>query len=115
MFSSSSRFSNMKFQDDEFEFREIFDEDENGLYITMSQVNFFVNDVPAYIEEPLDSPEFLAYYDKCVFYNLCYDMMEKDPSSGIMYWDDVKETFMVAFPPNGLIAKRLDELGLMYE
>lgn len=105
----------MRIPDDEFEFREPFDVDEKGCYITMAQVNFFVNDVPGYIEDPLDSPEFLSYYDKCCFYNLCYDMMEKDPSSGIMYWDHVKETFMVAFPHDGAISRKLEELGMSYE
>jgi len=103
-----SLFSIMRFYDQEFDFREPFDVDEMGFYITVAQVNFWLNDREG-DPDPLNSEDFLEYYRRCCFYNLVYDMLDEDPTSGMFFWDPKKECISIAFPTDGPIAKKLDE------
>lgn len=98
----------MQFDDQEFEFREPFDEDENGFYITIAQANFWLNGQDTKLD-PFSSGEFLDYYRKCCFYNFVYDRLEEDPTCGMMFWDPKKECISLAFPTDGIIARTLDE------
>lgn len=100
----------MQFDDQEFEFREPFDTDENGFYITIAQANFWLNNQDGEYD-PFNSPDFLEYYRKCCFYNFVYDMLEEDPTCGMMFWDSKKECISLAFPTDGIIARKLDECG----
>jgi hypothetical protein len=61
--------------------------DDNGLYVTTAQMNFFMNrdNGEKLVREV--SPEFVKYYNNCKLYNLVYDMMEHDPKCAVMYWD----------------------------
>jgi len=98
----------------EGDYREPLMVDEDGLYITVAQINFFLNRKNG--EELIDhgSPEFLKYYRNCCLYNLVYDMMEEDPSCGSMYWDDLTESVAMAFPMDGKVSRALAAISLRY-
>ena len=85
--------------------------DEFGLYITVAQMEFFLNRKNA--QELMDSasPEFMEYYQNCLLYNMVYDMMEEDPKTGDMYWDDTTQTVAFSFPLNGKISKALASIS----
>jgi hypothetical protein len=98
----------------EGDFREPLMVDEYGLYITISQMEFFLN--RKHGEELVNnaSPEFMKYYKNCCLYNLVYDMMEEDPDCAKMYWDDVTESVAMAFPMDGKVAKALASVAIHF-
>lgn len=85
--------------------------DEFGLYITVAQMDFFLNRKNG--QELMDSasPEFMDYYQNCLLYNMVYDMMEAEPETGDMYWDDTSQSVAFSFPVGGKISKALASIS----
>jgi len=98
----------------EGDYREPLMMDEYGLYITISQMEFFLN--RKHGEELVNnaSPEFMKYYKNCCLYNLVYDMMEEDSECGKMYWDHETESVAMAFPMDGKVAKALASVAVHF-
>lgn len=96
-------------------FREPYDIDENGMYITESQINFFANRPNGLAKIDSDSEEFNRYCLMCQIHNLVYDLSEKDNSEGYIYWDDKKECTGIWFPLNGKVADKLRKEGIPLE
>ena len=90
-----------------YTFREPLLIDDEGLYITAAQMQFFLNRREAKKKFNGADPVFLSYYNNCRLYNFVYDMMEDDPKCARIYWDGEQETIGVAFPMRGKIAKQL--------
>ena len=90
-----------------YTFREPLLIDDEGLYITAAQMQFFLNRREGKKKFNAADSEFLSYYNNCRLYNFVYDMMEDDPKCARIYWDGEQETIGVAFPMRGKIAKQL--------
>jgi len=93
-------------------FRQPFLMDDNGLYVTVAQMNFFMNGDNGEKLVREVSPEFVRYYNNCKLYNLVYDMMEHDPDCAVMYWDEKEENVSLSFPTNGKVAYTLASIDL---
>ena len=93
------------------DFREPLMMDEFGLYITVAQMDFFLNrkNGPELMDSA--SPEFMDYYQNCLLYNMVYDMMEAEPETGDMYWDENTQSVAFSFPVNGKISKALASIS----
>ena len=98
----------------EGDYREPLMVDEYGLYITIAQMEFFLN--RKHGEELVNqgSPEFMKYYKNCCLYNLVYDMMEEDPECGKMYWDHSTESVAMSFAMDGKVAKALASVAIHF-
>lgn len=81
--------------------------DDNGLYITVAQMQFFLNRRDGEQKFKNSDAEFLSFYKNCCLYNLIYDMMEKNEKCAKMYWDPEAESVSVSFPVKGFVAKAL--------
>jgi hypothetical protein len=91
----------------EFEFNEPLNEEPDGTYITIGQMQFFLNRVNGRRLFKEGSEEFLEYYNLCRVYNLVSEIMEDDADSAIMYWDDKKGIVSMGFPSKGKVALAL--------
>ena len=98
----------------EGDYREPLMVDEYGLYITIAQMDFFLN--RKHGEELVNnaSPEFMKYYKNCCLYNLVFDMMQEDPECGKMYWDSDSESVAMSFPMDGKVAKALASVAIHF-
>lgn len=99
----------------DYDHREPFLVDENGLYVTVSQMGFYMNRPRKKLEFNAKDTEFLNYYKNCCLYNLVYDMMEEDSTCAKMYWDSDHECVSLTFPVNGEVAKALAVVGRVFE
>ena len=84
--------------------------DEDGLYITSAQMQFFLNrrDGPNKLSK--GDSEFFSYYNNCRTYNLIYHKLDKDVDCAKMYWDSELESMAFSFPMNGPVARVLAEI-----
>ena len=98
-----------------YSFREPLLIDENGLYITAAQMQFFLNRQNGKEKFRTGDQEFMHYYKNCCLYNLIYDMMEEDPECGKMYWDHKKNSVALSFPMKGEVSKALAQVSLEME
>lgn len=98
----------------EGDYREPLMEDELGLYITIAQMDFFLNRKHGDQMVNQGAPEFMKYYQNCCLYNLVFDMMEEDPECGKMYWDQETESVAMAFPMDGKVAKALASVAIHF-
>ena len=92
--------------------------DQGDLYITEAQLQFYLNGLPNsfkvqdILSEGKVSKEFMSYYEKCVAYNLIWDLSERHPKSSKMYWDDQHQEFRITYPRDGIVFKSLKNHGL---
>jgi hypothetical protein len=86
--------------------------DERGLYITVAQMQFFLNRRGGQKKFDNGDAEFVSYYNNCLAYNVIYDMQEKDPNCAIMYWDSKLNSLAYSFPLSGTVAKTLTKLDI---
>jgi len=93
-----------------FTFREPLFTDEDGLYITSAQMQFFLNRKNGAKKLSRGDAEFFSYYTNCRTYNLIYDMMDKDPACAKMYWDESLGAIALSFPLKGKIAELLSSI-----
>lgn len=89
------------------DFREPLLMDEAGFYITVAQMQFFLNREDGQQKFEEGSEEFSRYYLNCCMYNSIYDLTEKDPDCAKIYWDDNMGCVSVTFPMNGVVSDRL--------
>ena len=90
-----------------FNFREPLNVELDGTYITVGQMQFYLNRKNAPTRAVLRDPTFLAYYNKMRVYNKVSDIMETDPLSAIMYWNPDTEGVAIAYPEVGVVADAL--------
>lgn len=90
-----------------YSFREPLFIDEDGLYITAAQMQFFLNRKQGKTQFQIADAQFLNYYNNCRTYNFVYDMLEDDSDCARIYWDGEQNSVAVAFPMRGKIAKQL--------
>jgi len=93
-----------------YNFREPLFIDEDGLYITAAQMQFFLNRRNGAKKLSRGDAEFFSFYTNCRTYNLIYDMMEKDPDCAKMYWDESLGAIALSFPIKGEIAHLLSSI-----
>ena len=92
--------------------------DDKDLYITEAQLQFYLNGfstsikVDDILEDGRVSKSFMIYYEKCVTYNLIWDLSEKHPKSSKLYWDDRYQEFRITYPKDGLVFRSLLNHGL---
>lgn len=87
--------------------------DDDGLYITKSQMKFWLNNKKNRKLLKKGSSRFLKYYSSCRTYNLVSDMLEDDPECAFLYWDEKKGVPAFSFPVNGIVAQTFIDLGLL--
>lgn len=89
--------------------------DKTGdLYITESQLQFFLNRRKGEEKFRTRHPEFVSYYKNCCLYNVVYDMMEANEKWARMYWDENTQSVAVAFPIRGRVAMALSEVAALF-
>jgi len=93
-----------------YTFREPLLIDDEGLYITAAQMQFFLNRPRGKKKFSNGDAEFFSFYNNCRLYNFIYDMMEKEPGCAKMYWDEKSGAVALAFPLKGKIAKILSSI-----
>lgn len=92
--------------------------DHEDLYITEAQLQFYLNGISKSfkVQDILDdgnvSKDFMLYYEKCVTYNLIWDLSESHPKSSKLYWDDSHKEFRITYPKDGLVFRSLLNYGL---
>jgi len=96
-----------------FSFREPLNTDSEGLYITVGQMQFFLNRPDGQKNFSQDSDEFHDYYTKCSIYNLIYDLMDENPDCAMMYWD--KDQMCIKFPADGYVVEELERRNIEYK
>ena len=92
--------------------------DHEDLYITEAQLQFYLNGIPKSfkVQDILNdgkvSKDFMLYYEKCVTYNLIWDLSERYPKSSKLYWDDSHKEFRITYPKDGIVFRSLLKHGL---
>ena len=86
--------------------------DEDGCYITHSQLRFFLNRSSGRRSFKAQDAEFIDYYHECRTYNLISDMMEGDPGCAFLVWDNELQDFVFFIPRNGSVTRKITKLGI---
>jgi len=89
--------------------------DDDGLYITIGQMQFWLNNKKNVKLFKSGSPKFFKYYNSCRTYNMISDMIEDDPECAILYWDSDLGVPAFSFPMKGAVAQAFSNLGLIEE
>ena len=87
--------------------------DDDGLYMTLGQMQYWLNRKGAKEEFLRSSKKFLRYYNSCRTYNLISELMDIDPDCAYMYWDEKRGVPAFSFPVNGIVTDSFRELGLI--
>ncbi len=85
--------------------------EDNGLYITAAQMQFFLNRPKGEDKFSQADEEFIKYYKNCCLYNIVYDMMDDDEGCATMYWDSTNESVALSFNIHGTVAKELSKFS----
>jgi len=106
----------MNYSDDFFNFRNGKLEGPDGLYITKAQLRFYLNrgKVAEYSFFNQGS-DFVKYFQECEAYNFLSDLMNEDPSSASLCWDESIQDVVFSIPKGGEAAKalmRIRRLGM---
>ena len=88
--------------------------DDAGLYITVAQMQFFLNRRDGEKKFKASDEEFMRYYKNSCLYNLVYDMMEDNPKCAKMYWDLDTGNVSLSFPMKGYVAQALAEVASIF-
>jgi len=94
-------------------FREPLTCDSQGLFITVAQMQFYLNRPRGAENFKKGDSDFLRYFKNCKLYNLIYEMMEDDSDCATMYWDSKAGGIAITFPVNGKVAKILGEFTFL--
>ena len=94
---------------DKYDFQEPLNIEPDGTYITVGQMQFFLNRDDGKEKFKAAHSEFMEYYNICRVYNLVSDIMKEDEEAAIMYWDDNKKVVSMGFPTDGVVAKALGQ------
>ena len=87
--------------------------DEDGLYITIGQMQFWLNDRNNRKLFREGSTEFFKFYDACRAYNMISDMIVEDPDCAYLYWDQKRGVPAFSFPVKGSVTQAFIDLGLI--
>lgn len=87
--------------------------DEDGLFMTLAQFQFFLNRSNGEKLFREKDYEFIKYYNQCRIYNLIYDLSDEDEESAQFYWDHENENLGVLFPKNGKVDNALDNIDIV--
>tara|TARA_R110000824_G_scaffold44937_4_gene130375 strand:- start:1016 stop:1384 length:369 start_codon:yes stop_codon:yes gene_type:complete len=101
--------------DDLYSFDEALNKEPDGTYITAAQMRFFLNRENGLKLYEDKSDTFIEYYDICRVYNLVSDIMKKDETAAILYWDEKQASVSMAFPDEGKAARALDKIKPHYQ
>jgi len=85
----------------------------NGLYLTTSQLQFFLNRKNGHECIKNSSPQFKDYYQKCLIYNFVWDLIETEPDVGQLCWDHKSESVILKFPCDGKMMTELSKKNLL--
>lgn len=96
---------------DYYDFREPLMMEDSGLYITIAQMQFFLNRRDGEKKFKDGHPDFMSYHKNCCLYNLVYDMMDDNPICAKMYWDPDSDSVSLSFPVKGNVALALAEVA----
>ena len=94
----------------EVEFNEPLNEEPDGTYITIGQMQFFLNRKNGKKLFQEGSEEFMEYYNLCRVYNLVSGIMKDESEAAIMYWDPKKRIVSMGFPSKGAVAVALSRM-----
>tara|TARA_Y100001951_G_C11168139_1_gene198699 strand:- start:139 stop:480 length:342 start_codon:yes stop_codon:yes gene_type:complete len=89
--------------------------DDDGLYITLGQMQYWLNRRDGKKLFKAHSKKFFKYYNSCRTYNLISELMDDDPGCAYMYWDPKREAPAFSFPIEGKVADCFTRLGLLGE
>ena len=92
---------------DEIDFSEPLNREPDGTFITLGQMQFFLNRKDGKKKFKGGHADFFEYYNLCRVYNLVSKVMEEEPEAAIMYWDPKKGIVSMGFPTDGTVAKAL--------
>lgn len=84
--------------------------DSLGLYITATQLRFYLNDPSGFQSFRHYDEDFKHYFNECRTYNLISDLSIKDPNCAKFFWDESLEDIVIEFPSNGRVVKILNYL-----
>jgi hypothetical protein len=87
----------------------------DGLYITVAQMQFFLNSPEGKEQFNSCSKEFSKYYRNCLLYNMIFDMMEEDPECAQMYWDKKTQTIALSFKTGGEVFNAMTEVAKSFQ
>jgi hypothetical protein len=87
--------------------------DEDGLFMTTAQLQFFMNRKNGHKMIKEKSEDFVKYFNQCRIYNLLYELTEEDYNAAQFYWDEENESVGVMFSKNGKAAKALEDVALV--
>ena len=87
--------------------------DDDGLYITLNQMQYWFNRENGKKLFKTASEEFFKYYNSCRTYNLISEMMVEDSTCAFMYWDNKREAPAFSFPVRGKVTECFMALGLL--
>tara|TARA_R110000744_G_scaffold58009_1_gene121271 strand:+ start:120 stop:437 length:318 start_codon:yes stop_codon:yes gene_type:complete len=87
--------------------------DEDGLYITLSQMQFWLNDRGNRKLFREANAKFFKFYDACRAYNMISDMIVEDVDCAYLYWDEKRGVPAFSFPVKGSVTEAFIELGLL--
>lgn len=95
-----------------YSFREPLDYDDQGLYITAAQMQFFLNRPGGSDSFRKGTKEFISYYNFWLQYNLVYDLSELFPEDVYFYWCPEEEQVKYSCPKGGFVDEQLSSIEL---
>lgn len=98
-----------------FSFREPLHRDDDDLYITAGQLQFFLNRPNGEQKFRSGDVEFLVYLQECKMYNIVYDETEKNIEAATIFWNPETESINYEYPTEGTVMKRFDDSGILYD
>lgn len=98
-----------------YDFHEPLNREEDGTYITIGQMRFFLNRPDGNRKFSNADPEFLKYYNSCRFFNLVSDLIDEDPDAAYFYWDEEFQEMSCEFPLSGKVATAVSDMILYVE
>ena len=93
-----------------YDFNEPLNGEPDGSFISVGQMQFFLNRKDGKKLFESGSDEFWEYYNLCRIYNLVSEIMEFEPDSAMMYWDSKKGIVSMSYPSRGIVAASIAEM-----
>jgi hypothetical protein len=88
-------------------------EKETGLYVTSSQLRYFLNRPKGGEQFQSEAKKWTNYKTRCYIWNFIYDMQED--SNNFMYWDHVQRRVRLKFDTKSKAYRYLTEKGIDLE
>ena len=84
----------------------------DGTYITVGQMQFYLNRPQGERRFKSGHKDFFKYYNLCRVYNLISEIMEYDEKAAIIYWNPAQESVSIGFPASGKVAQALSAVDM---